>query len=127
MLLANKEIPTIAASERRERKSVALVAKLNAAPELLVSSSSRKLPITFIGAEERVLIANALLPASKMKTISETPASHRTASAFGENGLGLLSVVLLSAYIPCKVLREGILVDVPYQSHCHILRIVHKS
>ena len=106
---------------------MALVAKLNAAPELLVSSSSRKLPITFIGAEERVLIANALLPASKMKTISETPASLRTASAFGENGLGLLSVVLLSAYIPCKVLREGILVDVPYQSHCHTLRIVHKS
>jgi len=106
---------------------VALVAKLNAAPELLVSSSSRKLPITFIGAEVRVLIANALLPASKIKTKSETPASHRTASTFGENSSGLLSVVLLSAYIPCKVLREGILVAVPYQSHCHILRIVHKS
>jgi len=106
---------------------VALVAKLNAAPELLVSSSSRKLPITFIGAEESVLMANALLPASKIKTMSETPASHRTAITFGENGSGLLSVVPLSAYTPCIVLREGILVDVLYQSHCHTLRIVHKS
>ena len=80
---------------------MALVAKLNAAPELLVSSSSRKLPIILLGDPERVLIANDLLPKSHMKTRSAILASHRSASAFGECGAGSLSAVLLSAYRPC--------------------------
>ena len=57
-------MPAIAKKERRERKTVALCAKPNAAPELAVNCNCRKEPRTGFGSLPKVCRASAFEPLS---------------------------------------------------------------